>query len=564
MRGLLEKKATWAMVVFLAVSLLYWPCRNFSFVRLDDQEYVYQNGHIRDGLSFRCIGWAFRDVGYASNWHPLTWMSHALDVSIARAMGMEVDSPGRLPGAWTAEDGALAHLSHLHNLILHAVNASLLFWLLSIMAGMKDAGQEPVAVPPLGCALLALLWAAHPLRGEVVAWVSERKELLSVLFMLLALIAYSGRGACRYLMALLCFMFALLAKPVAVSLPAVMLSWEFVLRRETAKKCILRALPFSMLAAAVCVLTLFAQDDAMKVGKVAMSWTTRIVNAVEAPAVYLRQTVWPAGLCALYVTQRSVRWAYFAGGMALLCAMVWAVAYWVRRRGVWSGIAVFSVFWCYVGLIPMLGIVKVGGQPHSDRYTYWIGCGMVAVGAMVWSRSMGWLARAGYVRGLVWTMVVLVGIYGVSAAIRSGAWRDSLALYADVVKKTADEDSAMILADEMSRQGRRGRKEAVTMLRGVLAERRTAKARGGLALFLAMHGGSEDGRDILAEARMFAHDAIAEDPKCSEAYAALGFADMHEGDLQGAASYMERAFANGYTNSRVAALLPKWKRTAKP
>ena len=239
--------------------------------------------------------------------------------------------------------------------------------------------------------------------------------------------------------------------------------------------------------------------------------------------------------------------------------MVWIVACWIRGHGAWSGIGAFAVLWCYVGLIPMLGIVKVGGQPHSDRYTYWIGCGMMAVAALAWSRGMNFLMRAGSMRGLVCALSALIGIYAVATAVRNGAWRNSLALYADVVEKTADEDSAMILADELSCHGGAGKKEAISMLRGVLAAKRTAKARGGLALFMAMHGGP----DVLAEARMFAQEAIDEDPRCYEAYAALGFADMRTGDLRGAAEHMDHAFANGYVNSRIAALLPKWKKSAR-
>lgn len=544
-----DSRFFWAAAIFAAVLALYWPCRRFSFVRLDDQDYVYRNAHIRGGLTAECAGWAFADVGYASNWHPLTWLSLALDVSAARALGMEVDRTDGGGASWTDEHGPLAHVMHLHNVALHAANAALLALLAASLCGRAG---------PFG-ALCALAWAVHPLRCEAVCWVSERKELLAAFFMLAAFILHVRRGRAAYLLSLASFALALLSKPVAVSLPAALLAWRWCVRREPFGRAALRAAPYAALAAAVCIVTLGAQEDARAVGDAVMGWGMRAVTAVEAPAVYLRQTAWPSGLCALYPTRGTVDWPHFAGGLLLLAAMGAGVLRWFARRDRLGGLCLFAVAWCYMGLVPMLGLVKVGGQPHSDRYTYWVGCGAAAVAAMLWTRCEERGVREGVRRAALGALALAVGAWGFAGALRCGAWRDSLALYADAVERTADEDSALILADEMCRRVPDGPRAAIAMLRDVVAARKTPKARGGLALFMAMYGGTLRG-DSLGEARMFARKALEEDAACCEAHAALGFADMAEGNMGSAAAHMRAAFAHGYVNSRIAAQIGSWEK----
>ncbi len=544
----------WGCAMFVTVLALYWPCRNFSFVRLDDQEYVYQNEHIKEGIDGKCVKWAFSDVGYASNWHPFTWLSHAGDVSLARAAGMEIDVPSPSNGSWTAVDGTLAHMMHLHNVVLHAANAALLFLLIVRICGLGSDEHADIAI----AALAALIWAVHPLRCEAVCWVSERKELIATFFMLLSFLAFLGRNNTAYILSVTCFSLALLAKPVAVSLPAALFAYDIGVRRERFGRAALRISTFAVLATGVCVLTMSAQTDAREIGNTAMDWVTRMVSAVEAPTIYLRQFAWPAGLCSLYETRQSVDWLHFIAGVILLAAMGLVIVHWFRRRGPMDGLGVFAIAWCYVGLIPMLGIVKVGGQPHSDRYTYWIGCGLAVIAAMLLMRCVRGLRNAGARHALVAVLLMLAVAYAIVGTVRIGVWRDSLSLYADAVRNTSDEDSAMILADEMCRRGAKGTREAIMMLREVLSIRHTPKARAGLALFMAMHY-REAGETSLEEARMFANDALAVDASCGEAYAALGFADIAEGNLRSAAAHMREAFAHGYTNSRIASQIENWR-----
>lgn len=555
MAGVADRRIFWAAAIFAAVLAMYSPCGSFSFVRLDDQDYVYQNAHIRDGLTRECARWAFSDVGYASNWHPLTWLSHAMDVSAARWLGLEIDlaeGAGGGGATWTAEHGALARVMHLHNAALHAANAALAALLVAAICGKIGAFG----------ALAVLAWAVHPLRCEAVCWVSERKELLAAFFMLAAFLFFLRKGAAAYAMSLACFVLALLSKPVAVSLPAALLAYGWGVRRETFGRAALRATPFAALAFGVCLLTLCAQTEAREVGDAVMGWGMRMVSAVEAPMVYLRQTVWPAGLCVLYATSKEIDWPYFIGGLLLLAAMGWGVARWFVRRDRLGGLAILAVAWCYAGLVPMLGLVKVGGQPHSDRYTYWVGCGAAAVAAALWTwcaeRGAGENAR----RVALGALALATVAWGLAGVKRMGAWRDSLSLYADAVEKTSDEDSAMILADEMCRRGTDGIRASIVMLRDVLEARRTPKARGGLSLFMAMHCRTMGGNSA-DEARMFAQRAIEEDETCCEAHAALGFADMAEGKLASAAKHMRAAFSYGYVNSRIEPLIGTWENAGR-
>ena len=162
-----------AALVFLGTVLLYMPSARYAFVDHDDPEYVIENPNMRDGLTWGNIKWAFTSVGYANNWHPLAWISMMADVTLAGPLDDE---------SWNRRDNRVAHVMHLHNILLHAANAVLLFFLLGLfLGGDCDFRGDVLRL------LLALFWAVHPLRCEVVCWCSERKELTCVFFMLSSL-----------------------------------------------------------------------------------------------------------------------------------------------------------------------------------------------------------------------------------------------------------------------------------------------------------------------------------------------------------------------------------------
>ena len=579
-----------ALGVLVAVAALYAGNVRNEFVRLDDFEYVVKNAHIHGGLTFGTVRWAFADAGYASNWHPLTWLSHAADVTIAEAFGWdwreEADEKGRRC-AWVR--GPLARLVHGENVVLHAVNAVLLYFV--ILALIRPSAARPSgvgdAVVAAGC---ALFWAVHPLRVEVVAWASERKELLSVCFMLLTMIAYirgivvvveksctkevsnsivqlplfSTTSFC-YAFSLFTFTFSLLAKPVAVSLPAVLFGVEMLrsggarLTRRQWGRLALRLAPFVLLSVGACVMTMSAQTQALEQGG-EFSVLTRVVCAVEAPVVYLRQTLWPFGLSVSYPMPETWRSVTFALGLALVAGLAalgtwWVVATVRGRCGRVVAAVPLALAWCYVALVPMLGVVKVGYQPHSDRYTYWVGCGLAAVVALAAAGTVR-LWRP-YARRVAVAALCLLSVWGLCTLYRSSRWRTSLPLFTDAVASALLESDAWVLSELMYQEWKaEGGRKAVEMLRDVLAVRRSAYARAILAHALAISGEAAPRANLATgaeesfqEARFLAEasfDGEARHGRPEAALAALGLIEYRLRNYAKAYDYMKRAYDAGY------------------
>ena len=353
--------------LFVATLVLYAPCSGFDFISYDDVQYVTDNPHIRDGLTGATIRWAFTS-GYEANWHPLTWMSHAIDVQL-----FGYDAAGH----------------HFVNALLHAINGSLLFWFLVVATGTTwRAG------------LVAVLFAVHPLHVESVAWIAERKDVLSACFGLITLLAYSlyvKRGV-RYFywLAIIAFAMGLCAKPMLVALPIILLllNW-WPLRRplssrnstisidNTRKRAMVEMLPFVLCAAASCIVTLWAQQAGGSVAtteKVPQVW--RAANAAQSIVDYLRQLVWPTGLSVFYphpyLSGATLNIPRFVGRVLLLLAIT-ACAAWRMRR---QPYLLFGWLWWLAMLLPVLGFVQVGNQARADRYTYLPSIGFFV--ALVW------------------------------------------------------------------------------------------------------------------------------------------------------------------------------------
>lgn len=541
-----------AIVLFTLSVLVFSGNGRNEFCRLDDPHYLLSNVHIREGLTPGSVGWSLASVGFESNWHPLTWVSHALDISVGHSLKLGVPSD---PSAPIPFSGPFSSFCHSENVVLHGLNVVLLYL---VILSLADATHMSV----IAAGVFALFWGLHPLRVEVVAWAAERKELLSVLFMLLSMLAYAKPTPCRTFVSLVCFVLALLAKPVAVGLPVVLAAYDLFLAHRTLRGTLVRVLPFAMASAAASVLTLMAQTDALKMGG-RFPFLQRLTCAVEAPAVYLAQTVWPKGLSISYAMPEKMGGPFFIAGIVLailLAVLVWAGLVAVRRDGSderswWLRLGLFAVAWTYVCLVPMLGFVKVGYQPHSDRYTYWVGCGVAAVGALAYRRlaSVDWRNIADEQWARCWPRIrcgvrVFVGAALVAlvaaTVVRSRVWRTSRDLFTDAVRKTHLENDAALLVDSLLEDGREGREEAIEMARGVLAERHSPFARSLLSYVLAIGGRSE--RDMF-EARRLAEYAL-EDPDYGRhlAFAALAFADWQEKNYEGALAWMEQAVSAGY------------------
>lgn len=539
------KTRSWlyAVVLFFAAVLAWWPSVRSEFVLIDDRDYAFGNMHIREGLTAHSAAWAFRDVGYAANWHPLTWMSLAADVSVTRRLAAIGTPFARDEEVWAPRDGPFARVTHLHNLLLHAANTVLLFLLLYALCGSRSAGGLMLA------ALLSLLWALHPLRCEAVCWISERKELLSTFFMLLSLLFYfrdSGPDAGAALdrprcASLFFFLLALLSKPMAVSLPAVFLAWDLFVRRRVRWIPVIVA---GVMSLAVCVLTLAAQTKVIEIA--AATPFQRVLMTLNAPVVYLRQTFWPVGLSVFYPVPPPPYWIESALGVVLLAAVVWAAVRWWRRRDAVSALVLFAAAWYLVALLPVSGIVKVGYQPHSDRYTYWpfIGLFVTAVLAIrsiaprVPSdlRSLAFKAAAAAAVCLVFVLRPQIGV-----------WRDAASLFGATPPENIPSEIAVILSRELKFLGEKAVAQAV--LREAVSRTKDAGASAELALLLAQETESSpwSGRNgpdpAFAESRLLARGAIAADPASVAAYEALALCAARENRWQDALRVLEAGLA---------------------
>ena len=354
------------LLLALITLLAYLPVARNGFVNYDDNDYITENRVVQKGLTWAGVKWAFT-TGHASNWHPVTWLSHMLDCE------------------WF---GLNAGAHHSVNLLFHAANAVLLFLLLFRLT------QE---LWP--SAFVAALFAWHPLHVESVAWISERKDVLSTFFALLTLLAYVkavtsdrcqvtrtnstlSRVTCHasrfYWLALVFFTLGLMAKPMLVTLPFVMLLLDYwPLRRRPSVECrvssvlrlVLEKWPFFLLTIISCVVTYLVQRH----GEAVMTFQQfplhlRAGNALIAYERYLGNTFWPSGLAILYPLPNHLSWirAMAATALGLLGGISWLI--WRIHRP--YPYLLVGWLWFLGTLVPVIGLVQVGGAAMADRYTY--------------------------------------------------------------------------------------------------------------------------------------------------------------------------------------------------
>lgn len=332
--------------LLLATIAVYWPVSFFDFISYDDPDYVTENAHVREGINLKNIAWAFTATT-ASNYHPLTWLSHMTDVQLF----------GLNPGA-----------HHLTNIFFHLVNVLLLFL---IMYRMSDALWQSF--------FTAALFGLHPLHVESVAWISERKDVLSAMFWLLTMwsyIRYIARPKLtRYMLILLCFGLGLLAKPMLVTLPFVLLLLDFWplnrFNNATGKipaHLLWEKLPLLLLVAGSCIVTYHAQQqNEALVSFASLSLPYRVANSVSAYTAYLGKTFWPVHLAVFYPHPgHEVNWLSAGGSLVSLIA----VSFFVIRCRHNMPYLVVGWLWFLGTLVPVIGLVQVGDQAMADRYTY--------------------------------------------------------------------------------------------------------------------------------------------------------------------------------------------------
>jgi len=355
------------LLLTAAVLLAYSPVTHNGFLNYDDDTYITNNPHVRAGLTGATVKWAFTTYDQA-NWHPLTWLSHALDCQL---FGLNPAGP------------------HFVNVLLHAANAVLLFLLLRSATGF---GWRSLMV--------AALFALHPMNVESVAWAAERKNVLSMLFFLLALHAYvwyaRRPGLRRYAAVAFFFALALLSKPQVITFPFVLWLWDYwPLRRIGAPVAanavgsdvnvpsvnvpkmssgwlLLEKLPLLLLSAASAVITMKAQNAGGAIKTFSQySLLLRIETAGISSVTYMGKALWPANLVALYPhpTQLYPAWQVGMSGLVLTLVTAFVVLPVIRRDRDRRYLAV-GWFWFLGTLVPMIGLLQVGAQGMADRYAY--------------------------------------------------------------------------------------------------------------------------------------------------------------------------------------------------
>jgi tetratricopeptide (TPR) repeat protein/uncharacterized membrane protein YqjE len=486
----------WLVCAALAAATLaaFWGARQCQFVNYDDPAYITSNQNLRHGLTAQSARWAFQ-TGAASNWHPLTWLSHLADVEL---YGM--DPAGH----------------HFTSVLLHTINGVLLFLLLRGMTGALWR-----------CAFVAALFALHPLRVESVAWVSERKDVLSTTFWMLTVLAYVryahdlksqiSHFKFFYGLSLVFFALGLMSKPMLVTLPLILLLLDYWplerWQRGPAGLC-LEKIPFFVLAAASSVVTFLVQRHGGAVAALAgVPVGARVGNAFISYVRYLGKIFWPARLSPLYPHPGYWPWWEVAGAVALLAA----VSAWVLRRARPQPYLAVGWFWFVIMLAPAIGLVQVGIQSMADRYTYVASVGvfiMLGWGANEWIKKQRWILGA--------AAVLALGACAVLTPRQVGFWRTSETLFQHAVEVTDNNYLAYNnLGFDLSNRGEAER--AMTYFQKSLAiNSNYDEAHNNLGYSLAALGRYQEATNEYIK-------ALSLNPRLTEAHNNLGIALGHLG-----------------------------------
>lgn len=413
-----KQLAVAALGVALASALLYLPILRNPFISFDDREYVTENSQIKAGLTWQTFAWAWTSLDHA-NWHPLTWISHATDV--------------QLFGMWPA-----GH--HLTSLLFHAANAALLFLFLAQATRL-----------PLASLAVAALFAVHPLNVESVAWIAERKNLLSAFWSLVGLLAYVSfaRSPSRMRLAGVTglFFLALASKPMAVTFPFLLLlldrwplervaSWKELL---TDKSLWVEKIPLFALSTASCIVTVIAQHRSNSFATLPLQ--LRLENAIISYGFYALKLVWPSGLAFLYPWPLHApdNWALVSSATFLVGITVFAWSERERRPYVLAG-----WLWFLGALVPVIGIVQVGSQARADRYAYFPKIGLLI--AAVWLLAELVRRQAKYLKlGVAVFLVAVLGL-GLCSRRQTDYWRSNYDLWLHAFQVT---DGNYLAADKV-------------------------------------------------------------------------------------------------------------------
>ncbi len=500
-----QPRRDWFAAAVLAglTVVVFYPATGYSFVNYDDPRYVYDNAHVTAGLTWQDTQWAFTTLELG-NWHPLNWLSLQLDATF-----------------WKTDPFGF----HLTNVLLHAASVAVLFLALRSLTG---AFWRSLAV--------ALLFAVHPLRVEPVAWVAERKGVLSVFFGLLALWAYAGYARrpswWLYAAVLLAFCASLMSKPALVTLPFLLLVLDWwplerlqmpALWRRVAEK-----LPLLVPAIGITVAGYIAQARAGAVLSLPLS--ERAANAVTRCVVYLRQTVWPAGLAAHYPLATYPGGAparvFVLAGLGLLVLLgLTAGAFVVRRRAPY-----LLVGWLwFLGTLAPVVVVQISRFAHADRYTYFPQIGLLI--AVCWGAA----ALAGrHAREVLTAGAVAVVVLAALTRAQLPVWHDSLALWEYTRRTTGDSSMTLMKLGEVLEERNRLEEAAGCYSGAVRADPDLAVTHSSYARLLQR-------QNRLPEAESELRKACQLDPANALTHAALGVIFRAEGRQDEAAGEFDEA-----------------------
>ena len=494
------------LLLAFATLLVFLPTTWDQFINFDDPNYVTENPVVQNGLTWAGVKWAFSGV-HVSNWHPVTWLSHMLDCALFR---LNPAGP------------------HLINNLFHSVNAALLLaWLWQLTKKLWPS------------AFVAALFAWHPLHVESVAWISERKDVLCTFFALLTLLAYSrhAENAARnrppgdneslfretlfieskyFWLAVLFFALALLAKPMPVTLPVVMLLLDgWPLKRMPWDKTTLRDFfqltlekwPFWLLTAGTCLITVLAQDKAIS-PLAGVPLSSRLENVLSSYALYLWKMVWPLDLAIFYPLQMPIAGSVLAGAAVVLTGV--SALVWLERKA--SPWLIVGWLWFLISLLPVIGLVQVGSQAMADRYSYFPLIGIF------W--ALTWTIAALADRFKAVKPALLPGALLILAACVSltekqiGYWYDSETLFTHSLAVADSETGHMCLGAIYEDQSRRT--EAMNQyLMALRLNHSSERACGRISKLLADEGKNES-------AAFFYRQALQRNPEWPYAHQNLG------------------------------------------
>ena len=490
-------------IVALALAI-YAQVHSFGFVDFDDNVYLLANDRVGAGLTGENVAWAFT-TGYHANWHPVTWLSYLLEIEV---FGLE---PGPM---------------HITNALLHTINALLLYLVLLRYTRASIAA-----------AFIAALFVVHPLHVESVAWISERKDLLCAFFWLLAMLAYQRYAQApslwRYVPVAVSAMLALGSKPMAVTLPIALLLLDYwpLRRSEPFGRLVLEKLPLFALAASVALVTWVVQQSSESVQSLAtIPLDERLGNAIAAYVWYVQKTIWPSELAVFYPHPRASLSVVTVLMSLLLVVAITIVAVQLRARHPYL---LMGWLWFLAVLLPVIGVVQVGGQAYADRYAYLAHVGIFM--AMVFPIASHLRQRARYQNAAAFGAAVLIlAMLSLASIGQTAHWRDTETLFTRATAVTEDN----VLAHDIL--GRYYARQA----RYAAAEREFMRALAINADYAAGHvelGHALKAQDRLSEAESHFVYAAEREPHHPEAWYELGKLRSYRGEHESAWEAFEKA-----------------------